>query len=71
MGPNKAWGGPNKIWGPGIDLRTPWKILSLRPWIQGCQKTTLMATLIGMLTRKIMTTASLLDSHIFGGSIVW
>ena len=24
-------GGPNKIWGPGIDLRTPWKIFSLRP----------------------------------------
>ena len=24
--------GPKKIWGPGIDLRTFWKILSLRPW---------------------------------------
>ena len=24
-------GGPKKIWGPGIDLRTPWKIFSLRP----------------------------------------
>ena len=21
------------IWGPGIDLRTPWKIFSLRPWL--------------------------------------
>ena len=21
-----------EIWGPGIDLRTPWKIFSLRPW---------------------------------------
>ena len=26
-------GGPNKIWGPGIDLRTSWKIFSLRPWL--------------------------------------
>ena len=24
-------GGPSKIWGPGINLRTPWKIFSLRP----------------------------------------
>ena len=31
MDPNKGWG-PSKIWGPGIDLRTPWKIFSLRPW---------------------------------------
>ena len=26
--------GPNKIWGRGIDLRTPWKIFSLRSWPQ-------------------------------------
>ena len=25
--------GPNKIWGPGIDLRTPGKNFSLRPWV--------------------------------------
>ena len=32
-------GGPNKIWGPGIDLRTPWKIFSLRPcfWVRYLQ----------------------------------
>ena len=24
--------GPNKIRGPGNDLRTPWKVFSLRPW---------------------------------------
>ena len=26
-------GRANKIWGPGIDLRTPWKNFSLRPWL--------------------------------------
>ena len=26
-------GGPNKNWGPGIDLRTPWKIFSMSPWL--------------------------------------
>ena len=25
-----TWG-LNKIWGPGMDLRIPWKIFSLRP----------------------------------------
>ena len=24
----------NKIWGPGINLRTHWKIFSLRPWVR-------------------------------------
>ena len=33
MGPDKA-GGPNKVWGPNIDLRTPWKVFSLRPWLE-------------------------------------
>ena len=33
MGPDKA-GGPNKVWGPNIDLRTPRKIFSLRPWLE-------------------------------------
>ena len=31
-------GGPNKIWGAGIDLRTPWKIFFLKPWLGVCAK---------------------------------
>ena len=36
----------NKAWGPGIDLRTRWKVFFLRPWSQASNGTSVAPSLL-------------------------